>query len=570
MKIGSINLDLEAKALQGVQGWSIKGCVYTGSDTNGDNLYDITINDPDGTVIGSIRVPKGATIQQIVATGQDADGGNTYDILLDNGVTVAGFTAPKGTGILGFNSADIGTVNRTTVFLSDGTQYDVDIAHGKTAFDLWKEDQGAKDDGTDWTLDEFFEAYRGYSIDSIVADGQDVDGGNVYNVLSTKTTTDEDGNETNDVIGSFTAPKGEKGDKGDDTIEWQWSGTHLGVKKPSDSDYQWADLQGEQGIQGEKGDTGDSIANVQFKSTDGSGSNVYDVILNTGVVAGTITAPKGEKGEQGVQGLQGVQGAQGIQGEKGEKGDTGDVSQAQLTQAINDLKAEIGAGGAGGSVNTGVSEFSCSVCAISDSYAVINANDTLTLDFTNLVAGLAKGQATTFRALIKSDGEYNIEFTGLDKTVISDLYTTCAGEICMVINISKLQDGTVYGVVEDFSKLFEPSDNYILYSDGSCVHYSVVDVANPDYFNTQNNYNWQGKIVFLKNATTLGDYCFSSTQVLTSVSLPNATTLGNNCFSNANALTEIHFASANQTSIEATNWYKNHQYPNACTVYFDL
>lgn len=70
-------------------------------------------------------------------------------------------------------------------------------------------------------------------------------------------------------------------------LEFNWSGTQLGIRIEGQTDYIYVDLKGAKGDQGVQG--------IQ-----------------------------GEKGDQGIQGNQGEQGIQGIQGDKGDKGEKGD------------------------------------------------------------------------------------------------------------------------------------------------------------------------------------------------------------------------------------------------------
>src|SRR5699024_5427564 len=74
-------------------------------------------------------------------------------------------------------------------------------------------------------------------------------------------------------------PKGDKGDKGDQgiSLDYDWSGTRLGIKKGNETSFEYVELKGEMGDQG-------------------------------------IQGPRGEKGEQGIQGIQGPKGDDGKDG----------------------------------------------------------------------------------------------------------------------------------------------------------------------------------------------------------------------------------------------------------------
>ena len=92
-----------------------------------------------------------------------------------------------------------------------------------------------------------------------------------------------------------TGPQGPQGDKGDNgkSLEFNWQGTSLGVRKEGESTYSYTNLKGDKGDQGDKGDTGSQ-------------------------------GPKGDKGDPGLQGPQGDKGDTGSQGPKGDKGDAGE------------------------------------------------------------------------------------------------------------------------------------------------------------------------------------------------------------------------------------------------------
>ena len=70
-----------------------------------------------------------------------------------------------------------------------------------------------------------------------------------------------------------TGPQGPQGDKGDNgkSLEFNWQGTSLGVRKEGESTYSYTNLKGDKGDQG-------------------------------------IQGPKGDKGDQGIQGLKGDKG----------------------------------------------------------------------------------------------------------------------------------------------------------------------------------------------------------------------------------------------------------------------
>lgn len=173
-------------------------------------------------------------------------------------------------------------------------------------------------------------------------------------------------------------PQGEAGPQGQPgySIQYDWIGTQLGVKREDEASYIYADLegpqgpigpkgdkgdqgeigpigpegpqgiQGETGPQGPKGDKGDQgIQGIQGPKGDigpqgpqgpkgdigpkgDEGDSAYQVWLsegNTGTVQDYLNSLKGEKGDTGPQGEQGIQGPQGNVGPKGDKGDKGDI-----------------------------------------------------------------------------------------------------------------------------------------------------------------------------------------------------------------------------------------------------
>ena len=96
-----------------------------------------------------------------------------------------------------------------------------------------------------------------------------------------------------------TGPQGPQGDKGDDgkSLEFNWQGTSLGVRKEGESTYSYTNLKGDKGDQGDKGDTGSQ-------------------------------GPKGDKGDPG------------LQGPKGDKGDPGDIPTDKVNEVINQAIAD--------------------------------------------------------------------------------------------------------------------------------------------------------------------------------------------------------------------------------------
>lgn len=105
------------------------------------------------------------------------------------------------------------------------------------------------------------------------------------------------------------------------SLQYQWQGTQLGVKREDETSYQYTDLQGpegKQGIQGVQGETG---------PIGKTGQSAYDIWLSQDGNAGKseaefLAALKGAKGDTGATG------EKGNTGDTGPKGDTGGIGPA--------------------------------------------------------------------------------------------------------------------------------------------------------------------------------------------------------------------------------------------------
>lgn len=97
---------------------------------------------------------------------------------------------------------------------------------------------------------------------------------------------------------------------------------------------------GEPGAKGDKGETGASIKSVTLKSGthDPGTTDVYNVTLDTGTVAGTFSVYNGTQGPKGDIGETGPQGEQGV------KGDNGDPGKDATINGVNAVEIA-GAGG---------------------------------------------------------------------------------------------------------------------------------------------------------------------------------------------------------------------------------
>ena len=138
-----------------------------------------------------------------------------------------------------------------------------------------------------------------------------------------------------------TGPQGPQGDKGDNgkSLEFNWQGTSLGVRKEGESTYSYTNLKGDKGDQGDKGDTGSQgpkgdkgDAGEQGPKGDDGKSLEFNWqgtslgVRKEGESTYSYTNLKGDKGDQGDTGSQGPKGDKGdpgLQGPQGDKGDTG-------------------------------------------------------------------------------------------------------------------------------------------------------------------------------------------------------------------------------------------------------
>ena len=187
------------------------------------------------------------------------------------------------------------------------------------------------------------------------------------------------------------------------SLEFNWQGTSLGIRKEGESTYSYTDLkgnkgdkgdtglqgpqgiqgeqgpkgdkgdpglqgpqgiQGERGAKGDKGDKGDTGAQGSRGDKGADGKSAYQIAVDNGYVGAESAwvaslkgdkgdtgaqgiqgkqGPKGDKGNKGDPGLQGPEGPQGIQGEQGPKGDKGDQGNDGFTPIItfNNEKTEM-------------------------------------------------------------------------------------------------------------------------------------------------------------------------------------------------------------------------------------
>ena len=103
--------------------------------------------------------------------------------------------------------------------------------------------------------------------------------------------------------------KGQKGDKGEQglqgnngtSLDYEWQGTKLGIKKSSESSYSYVDLKGSQGIQGLQGINGEK--GVGIKDISINGNNLSIKLDDESIKVITLPLLKGEQGLNGNDGV---------------------------------------------------------------------------------------------------------------------------------------------------------------------------------------------------------------------------------------------------------------------------
>lgn len=136
--------------------------------------------------------------------------------------------------------------------------------------------------------------------------------------------------QTNDepLAESSVGATGEQGPQGPQgySLEYNWNGTSLGVKREDEGSYKYTNLQGPRGLQGETGPKGATGQNGATFTPTVSSDGVISWKNDKGLTNPTSINIKGPKGDQGIQGPKGNTGERGLtgpQGPQGPKGDTG-------------------------------------------------------------------------------------------------------------------------------------------------------------------------------------------------------------------------------------------------------
>lgn len=247
-----IEIKVGATAVQGPRGFSIKDVKFKETLSNGDNVYQILLE--DNSVIGEILVKKG-------------DKGDRGEV----GAT--------GNGIDKIELIDEGEDYRTyRITFTNGTNFDWTVNDGYSAYEI------AVDNGFEGTEQEWLESLIGKGLEfewKGTQLGVRVEGETEYKYVDLK---------------------GQAGENGKN-LEFNWKGTELGVRVQGQADYQYVNLKGEKGNPGQNGTNGadgNGIKNMAFKETDSQGNNIYTITFTNGKTF-DITVPRGPKGENGAQ-----------------------------------------------------------------------------------------------------------------------------------------------------------------------------------------------------------------------------------------------------------------------------
>lgn len=262
MSKAGLHISAEATAVQGPRGLSIKEFKFKETLSNGDNVYQVILE--NNTIIGELTARKGDK-GDIGAKGETG-----------NGIKIV---------------EKIGEENKTKRYrmtFTNGQEFDWSTEDGDTAYEV------AVDNGFEGTEAEWLESLVGKGLEfewKGTQLGVRVEGETVYKYVDLK------------------------GERGKD-IEFTWRGTELGVRIEGQTSYQYVNLKGDKG---EKGDQG--IQGIQGPKGEKGDQGIQGIQGPQGVKGdkGDI-GPQGPKGDTGPAGPQGIQG---IKGDKGDKGDTG-------------------------------------------------------------------------------------------------------------------------------------------------------------------------------------------------------------------------------------------------------
>lgn len=160
---------------------------------------------------GIVEGPRGLSIGTVAFKETLSNGNNVYEIFLENNLKIGEFVANKGDegkegkegdtgrGILSVSKKEkIGLMTYYTILYTDNTVDEFAVEDGQNSYELWI---GIGNDGT---LEDFLEAYRGYSISSIELKEEIPGVGNKYEIEI----------ENGRKVGEILAPEGPQGQDG--------------------------------------------------------------------------------------------------------------------------------------------------------------------------------------------------------------------------------------------------------------------------------------------------------------------------------------------------------------------
>lgn len=201
MKSG-IEVKVGASAVQGPRGLSIKGIKLKETLPNGDNVYQIIIENDD--IIGEFTSKKG-------------DKGDK------------GETGEKGRGILSVRKTnEVDRINYYTITYTDNTTEEFTVEDGYSAYEV------AVNTGFEGNVEAWLESLIGKGLEfewKGTQLGVRIEGETEYKYVDLK---------------------GQDGINGK-SLEFNWRETELGVRVQGQSDYQYVNLKGEKGDKGEQG-----------------------------------------------------------------------------------------------------------------------------------------------------------------------------------------------------------------------------------------------------------------------------------------------------------------------------
>lgn len=172
MKKGNIALEINAGVIEGPRGLSISSVELKETLENGNNVYNVFIE--NGQKVGEFIANKGDV-------GEKGDKGDT------------------GKGIVSVSKKrKVDLMTYYEILYTDNSTSEFAVEDGQNAYELWV------GNGNEGNLEDFFEAYRGFSISSINFKESIPGTGNKYGVSI----------ENDKEIGEIIAPEGPQGKDG--------------------------------------------------------------------------------------------------------------------------------------------------------------------------------------------------------------------------------------------------------------------------------------------------------------------------------------------------------------------